>query len=39
MRAAGYTVTYHVVPDRGHCSLTDEAKALFAGYVFREIEK
>ncbi|MBQ9133073.1 MAG: prolyl oligopeptidase family serine peptidase [Clostridia bacterium] len=39
MRAAGHTVTYHIVPDRGHCSLTDEAKALFAEYVCKEIEK
>ncbi len=39
MREAGQNVTFHIVPDRGHCSLTDEMKVLFAEYVCKEIEK
>lgn len=39
MRAAGHDIKYHIVSDRGHCQLDDEAKALFADYVTKEIEK
>ena len=37
MKAAGHDVTYHIVEGRGHCALTDEAKALFAEYVCKHI--
>ena len=39
MKKAKRTVTYHVIPDRGHCDIGDDMKALFLEYAVREIEK
>ena len=39
MEQAKKSITYHVIPDRGHCDIGDDMKALFLEYAVREIEK
>ena len=39
MRAAGHSVTYDTVPDRGHCALTLQMKKLYAEYIVKAIEE
>ena len=32
-KAAGKTVNYHIVPDKGHCDLTPEMYELYRKYL------
>ena len=37
MKASGRTLTYHVIPGRGHCDIGDDMKELFREYVVKEL--
>ncbi|MBO5270794.1 MAG: prolyl oligopeptidase family serine peptidase [Clostridia bacterium] len=37
MRECGKTLTYHVIPGRGHCDIGDDMKALFRDYVVQAL--
>ena len=34
---AGHSVSYYAVPERGHCDLTDEMRALYTSHVVNSI--
>jgi acetyl esterase/lipase len=37
MQAQGHSITFDIVPEKGHCDLTEEANAMFERYCINEI--